>query len=288
MGVMKILLTGATGLIGSSVLTALLAHGHEVVAIVRSDSSAKRASDAGATAVVGDISDATWFAEQLRGVDGAIHTASPGDETSATVDAAVVDAVIDAFGDTPKPYVHTGGIWVHGSGADLTEETPFAAPAIVAWRAAVEERLLASGVHASIVEPAIVYGHGQGIPGVLAAAPRTDDGRLTVLGDGTQHWATVHVDDLAELYVRVLEGAEVAGRVIGASGQNPTVRELAEALAGGEVVDEGADASLERLGAFGEALLLDQQASGAKARSLGWEPSRPSLLDEVRAGRYAV
>ena len=263
MGVMKILLTGATGLIGSSVLTALLAHGHEVVAIVRSDSSAKRASDAGATAVVGDISDATWFAEQLRGVDGAIHTASPGDETSATVDAAVVDAVIDAFGDTPKPYVHTGGIWVHGSGADLTEETPFAAPAIV-------------------------YGHGQGIPGVLAAAPRTDDGRLTVLGDGTQHWATVHVDDLAELYVRVLEGAEVAGRVIGASGQNPTVRELAEALAGGEVVDEGADASLERLGAFGEALLLDQQASGAKARSLGWEPSRPSLLDEVRAGRYAV
>jgi nucleoside-diphosphate-sugar epimerase len=108
------------------------------------------------------------------------------------------------------------------------------------------------------------------------------------VGDGSQHWTTVHVDDLATLYRIVLERGEALGYLVGASGENPTVRELGEARAGDAgVVPESADASRERFGAlFADALLLDQQASGARAKALGWTPKGPSLQDELRSGSY--
>lgn len=283
---MNLLLTGGTGYIGSAVLAALLHDDHQVTALVRSASAAERVAAAGAVPLLGDITDADWLTGQLAEVDGAVHTASPGDATSAEVDRAVADAVIAAFAGTTKPHVHTSGVWVHGSSANVTEETPFAPPEMVAWRGAIEADLLAADVAATILEPAVVYGHGAGIPAMLARAPRTPAGDLTVIGDGSQHWATVHVDDLAELYVLVLE-AEPAVRVIGASGHNPTVRSLAEAIADGPVVGEGAESSRERLGdLLADALLLDQQAPGSKARSLGWSPTRRTLLEEITAGDY--
>lgn len=283
---MDILLTGATGYIGSAVLAALVERGHRVMALVRSGTSASRVEAAGAVALQGDITDVSWLASHLTAAEGAIHTASPGDDTSAAVDAAVVTAVVSAFGGTSKPYVHTGGIWVQGDGHDITEETPIRPPAIVAWREAVEDDLLTADVAATVLEPAVVHGHDAGIPALLASAPRTDDGVLTVIGDGSQHWTTVHVDDLAALYLLVLEGSPV-GRVIGASGHNPTVGELGEAISRGPVAAEGDAASRARLGdLFAEALLLDQQAAGAKARSLGWNPVHPTLVEEIAAGHY--
>ena len=151
----------------------------------------------------------------------------------------------------------------------------------------MESRLAAAELALTIVEPGIVHGHGAGIPAMLASAPRDGEGRLTVIGDGTQHWATVHVDDLAELYARVIERSEPVGRVLGLSGHDATVIELGEALADGPVAAEGVEASRARLGApFADALMLDQQGRGEKARSLGWTPARPSLLEEIRAGAY--
>lgn len=286
---MRIVLTGATGYIGSSVLAALVARGHDVIAPVRSAASAAAATDAGASAVVGDITDPGWFTPLLHDADAAIHLAASRAGDGAQFDGAVADAVIAAFAGTGKPYIHTGGLWIHGPSDDLTEETPFNPPALVAWREGVESRLEAADLELSIVEPGIVYGHGAGIPASLADAPKDAEGRLTVVGDGTQHWPTVHVDDVADLYALIVERPAPAGRVLALSGQNPTVAEIGEALAGGAVVPEGADASRTRLGAgYADALMLDQQGSGAKARALGWSPSRASLLDEIRSGRYAA
>ncbi len=105
---------------------------------------------------------------------------------------------------------------------------------------------------------------------------------MALFGTGEQRWTTVHVDDLADLYVRVLEQAPGGRTYIGVSGHNPTVRELGEAL-GGDVAPEDPAATVERLGGFGEALLLDQQASGSgpRASSAGSRPG-PSLVDELR------
>lgn len=282
---MSILLTGGTGFIGSAVLARLIETGHEVTAVVRSESSAAAVTAAGATAVIGDVTDVDWLSGLLAESDGAIHAAVPSEGSAADFDDAVIDAVIAAFAGTSKRYIHTGGIWTWGSSSTITEESAPNPPALTAWRVARHERLLESGIAASIIAPGIVYGHGKGIPGILAGAPVNADGARLLIGSGEQHWTTIHVDDLADLYVAVLDKGKRGEEYIGASGANPTVRELGEAAAGarGSVVAESDDATRARLGAdFADALLLDQQASGAKARvDLGWAPTRPSLVSEL-------
>jgi nucleoside-diphosphate-sugar epimerase len=280
---MRVLLTGGTGLIGSAVLARLLQRGHEVIAAVRSADAAASVTEAGAHPVVGDLTDTAWLTAQLEAVEGAIHTAAIGHG-----DEAVLAAVLAAFAGTGKRYVHTGGIWTWGDNTEITEDSRRRAPAISAWRDALEERLLASDVRASIVSPAVVYRAGHGIPfKTVAHAPRTAEGALELIGDGEQHWVTVHVDDLAELYVSVLERAPGGQIYIGASGVNPTVRELARAVVGadGMLAPQSVEATRERLGEkYADALLLDQAASGARAQAeFDWHPSRPTLLELIGA-----
>ncbi len=282
---MTILLTGGTGLIGSAVLRRLVADGRAVTAVVRSADSAAAVTEAGATAVEGDLLDVAWFAGVLREHDGAIHTASPGDATSPDLEDAVVSAAVEAFGGTTKPFVHTGGVWTYGDGDDLTEASTPAPPALTAWRRERETRLVDADVAATVVEPGVVHAPGQGIAQVLVHGPRTSEGALQLIGSGQQHWTTVHADDLADLYVAVLDQGSGLGHVLGVSGHSPTVAELGLAVAD-DVVPATREETHARLGeAFGDALLLDQQAFGAKARSLGWTPSRPTLVEELRAGR---
>ncbi|NRQ51121.1 NAD-dependent epimerase/dehydratase family protein [Aeromicrobium stalagmiti] len=280
---MKILLTGGTGLIGSAVLDALVSAGHQVTAIVRSQSSSLKVSDQGATGIIGDLFDAPWLASELRGHDAAIHTAAGSDERDPDLNDAVIAAALDAFGGTDKPFVHTGGIWIYGDNPSISETDEPQPATLTAWRLAGEQRVLDGDIKGSVVQPAVVYGRGAGIPAMLVQAA-AEDGMLTLIGSGDQHWTTVHVDDLADLYVRVLEQAPGGKAYVAASGVNPTVRELGEALTD-TVTPESAEATVARLGLFGEALLLDQQASGERARSeLGWAPSRPSLVEQLTEG----
>jgi nucleoside-diphosphate-sugar epimerase len=262
------------------VLERLVAAGHQVTAVVRSQPSSLAVQDAGASGVVGDLFDAEWLTAELRNHDAGIHTAAGGDERDAALNEAVVTAAIRAFSGTAKPFIHTGGIWVYGNNASIEETSELAPPALTAWRPDGEKRILDADLKGSIIQPGVVYGRGQGIPTMFAP----DNGTVTLFGSGSQHWTTVHVDDLADLYVRVLESAPGGKAYVGASGQNPTVRELGEAT-GAEVVPESDEATIERLSAFGEALLIDQQASGNRAKSeLGWAPSAPSLIELLKAG----
>jgi nucleoside-diphosphate-sugar epimerase len=283
---MNVILTGGTGYIGSAVLRELLAHGHAVTALVRSDSAAEAVRAAGATPAVGDLFDVAWLTEQLRGADALIHTAATGDERSPQLDGGVVDAVAAAG---VLVHVHTGGVWVHGDGDAITEETPFAAPAIVAWRQEIEERALASQTARTvIIEPAIVYGHRKGITRLLAEGPRDASGALELIGSGDQRWGTVHVDDVADLYVRALEHDTARGRYLAAPTAH-TVREIGLAVAD-EVAPSTREATEARLGApFAEALLLDQNVATTRAQDeLGWSPSRPTLVQELQAERVAA
>ncbi|MBN9629157.1 MAG: NAD-dependent epimerase/dehydratase family protein [Actinobacteria bacterium] len=289
---MSILLTGATGYIGSFVLPRLLDEGHAVTALVRDESKAQLVRDAGAAAVVGDATDSALVARLAQESDGVIHLASGHD-----VDPVFIAAVLDGLAGSGKPFVHTGGIWTYGSNPDIAEGSPAAPPAITAWRAANEAVVLgAEGVRGSVVVPSIVYGHGKGLARVIVDAPRGSGvaPALQLIGDGSQHWATVHVDDVAALYVLAFENGAAGEVYIAAGGANPTVRELGELAAraaglDGRVEAESVEQTSARLGAgLAEALLLDQQARGTKARiDLGWEPNGPSLADEILSGSYA-
>jgi len=291
---MKVVLTGATGFIGSHVLEDLLKHGHEVTALVRDAAQADAVAARGATPAVVDLYDAPTVARLLGDADGAVHTASPGDATSANLDSAVVDAVIDAFAGTGKPYLQISGLWIYGANPSITEASAFNAPALVSWKEPIERRVLgATGMRGVVIVSSVAYGDGGGgIPGLLLGSPRDDAGNLIMLGTGQQHWSTVHAADLADFFRRVLEDESARGRYVIGNGVNPTVAELTQAAAvaadapgAGPGSDDEARARLGDY--FAEVLLLDQGTDAARARAeLGWYPSHPSLTDEFRHGSY--
>src|SRR3954454_19041198 len=261
---MKVALTGATGFIGSHVLAELQQHGHEVTALVRNDANAEAVAAKDATPVVVDLYDRSAVVSALRAADGAIHTASPGDETSADLDSAVVDAAIEAFAGTGKPYLHITGAWVYGENTHISEESPIDAPALIAWKEPIAQRALdASDMRGVVIAPGVAYGNGGGaVPGLLLGSPRDDDGKLIMLGTGRQRWATVHVADLADFFRRALEDDSARGEYVIGDGLNPSVAEISEAaaVAAGApgTVPGSEDEARGRLGVLAEVLLLDQ------------------------------
>jgi nucleoside-diphosphate-sugar epimerase len=291
---MKVALTGATGFIGSHVLTDLYKHGHEVTALVRNDDQADIVGARGATPIVVDLYDRPAVGSVFGDADAAIHTASPGDATSADLDAAVVDAAIDAYAGTGKAYIEISGVWVYGANTSITEDSPFQAPALVAWKEPIERRVLGvKDMRGVVVVSGVAYGDGGGgVPGVLLGSPRDAQGNLIMLGTGQQHWPTVHVADIADFFRRVLEQDAARGYYVIGNGLNPTVAELTEAAAvavGAPGAVPGSDEEArKRLGDyFAEVLLLDQGTIAAKARTeLDWSPSHPGLVEEFRYGSY--
>jgi nucleoside-diphosphate-sugar epimerase len=291
---MKVALTGATGFIGSHVMAELTKHGHEVIALVRDDSQADIARARGAIPTVADLYDRSAVARLFGDADGAIHTASPGDASSADMDAAIVEGALTAFAGSGKPFIDISGLWIYGNNASITEESPINAPALVSWKEPIERRVLgARDVRGAVIVSGVAYGDGGGaIPGLLLGSPRDDAGNLIMLGSGQQHWATVHVADLADAFRRVLEDDSAGGRYVIGNGVNSTAAEVTEAAAvavgAPRAVAGSDDEARGRLGsAFAEVLLLDQGTDAAKAHvELDWYPSHPSLVDEFRHGSY--
>jgi nucleoside-diphosphate-sugar epimerase len=145
----------------------------------------------------------------------------------------------------------------------------------------------------AVIVSGVAYGDGGGaIPGLLLGSPRDDQGNLIMLGTGQQHWPTVHVADLADVFRHVFEDDSARGYYVVGDGLNSTVTELTEAAAvaaGAPGAVPGSDEEArKRLGDyFADVLLLDQSTIAAKARTeLDWSPSHPGLVEEFRHGSY--
>src|SRR5580704_5966670 len=173
---MKVALTGATGFVGSHILTELHDHGHQVIALVRDENQADAVAGRGASATVIDLYDRPGVVSLLSDVDGAIHTASPGDATSADLDSAVADAAIEAFAGTGKPYLQISGAWIYGNNLSISEQSPIDSPPLVAWKEPIERRVLAvPDMRGVVIVSSTAYGDGGGgIPGLLLGSPRDD------------------------------------------------------------------------------------------------------------------
>lgn len=293
---MHVLLTGGTGYVGSAVLRRLVDKGHRVTAIARTSQKAAVIRDAGAEPVLADLADRDALRELAAASEGIVHTGTPGDETSATVDEAAISTFLDALRGTNRPLVQTTGVWVHGSGSALNESSRMNSPRISEWRVPLADAVRrAEGVRGTVIAPGLVHGHGGGLLNVVAAGPQdgSDAASLMMIGSGDQHWSTVHVDDLAELYTLALEKAPAGSYFLGVSGST-TVRDISEAVSrsiglGGRVRPEPVAESLDRLGLLGEALLLDQRVtSDAARRALGWNPEGPSILADIEQTSFVL
>jgi nucleoside-diphosphate-sugar epimerase len=291
---MRIFLTGASGYIGTAVAERLRAAGHQVTALARSDASAAKLESAGVQPVRGDFSDPKSVGSAAGSADGVISMATTYDPS---IDGPAVDAILDALAGSNKPFVYTSGIWSHGdTGSKVVDETWPPNPAeLVRWRQKVEDRVLEGakrGIRSVVIRPAIVYGRGGGIPAGFVESARKE-GAARYVGTGKNLWPLVNVDDLADLYLLALEKAPPGTLLLGVSGPSRRVSEIAAAAsrgagAGGRTVATPLEEARKKLGAYADALVLDQQASGRRAQELlGWKPWRPDVLEDIERGSYA-
>ena len=300
---MKLLVTGATGYLGSRVVEALRGRGHQAVGLVRSAEAAAGLRAKGHEAVVGDLDDTAALAAAAAAADGTIHTAfAHGADFMAAVEQErrAVRAMIEAVAGTGKPLVMATATGVVGdTGPEPVDESFPGQPDFPARvRMGVEEdaRAAASrGVRSVVVRPAILlHGHGasQFVPLLVGAARRT--GVAGYPGEGANRIAAAHVDDLALLFVLAAERAP-AGALYNGAGADVSTREMAEAIAAGNPGVRAARLAPEEAaaawGPFPAMLLgIDNRTSGERARAeLGWRPyeTTPTLTDDLATGSYA-
>jgi len=293
---MEIFLTGATGYIGSAVREALQKAGHKVTGLARTAEKAKQLESRGARASLGDLLEPETLMAPARAAGGVIHTANTNDANSAKADRAGVRAILNALEGTGKPFIYTSGVWVLGSTGDkiADEQAPLNPATLVAQRPAVEQEVLGyqgRGVRTIVIRPALVYGRGGSIPKMLVQSAR-ESGATRYVGGGQNRWPFVDVDDLAELYVLALERAAAGSLYHAAHGPSYRVLEVAEAAsmgggANGRTQAVPLDEARKTIGAFADALILDQQVSGEKAKKeLAWSPRAASVLDDLKTGSY--
>ena len=293
---MKVFITGGTGYVGSVLIERLVAAGHEVSALARSDASAAKLEQAGAGPVRGSLADTAVLEASAAAADAVVHAAVDYamTEESSAVELAAVTAFVAGAGaaDAAKPVVYTSTGLVYGFDAarDMSEDAQLPEASAQPVKAAAERIVLgAAGITPVVIRAGLVYGRGGSglITGLIDAARA--NGVATYIGDGENAWRPVHVDDLAELYARVL--ARPAAGVFNAVGDAPfTFRALAEAIAAGADVPAAGipfEQALAAFGPFAHVLSSTSTMTAEKAeRTFGWRPSGASLIDEVRSGSY--
>jgi nucleoside-diphosphate-sugar epimerase len=280
---LRVFVLGGTGSIGSPIVSELIKGGHHVWALARSDVSAAKLAELGATAVAGDIASAERWAVSLPRLDAVIHAACDFSTGMGAIDARLLDVLLPALAAQPnKPrFVYTGGGWLFGAtGNDVaTEETPFRPLPAFAWMVPQLSRILqAPEVDGIVIHPAMAYTPRGGVFHRFARDAGEQDA-IRVVESEQVRWPLVHREDLAGLYLLALERAPAGSSYLGAAIEGLAVGRIARAFAKRfgtrhhEPQIISTDAIAAELGEWARGYALDQRLSGAKARrDLGWSP----------------
>ncbi|WP_156681098.1 SDR family oxidoreductase [Sphingomonas profundi] len=294
---MRVFLTGATGFIGSRVVAELLAAGHHVLGLTRSEAGARQLAEAGAEAHRGALEDPATLASGAAQADAVIHTAFDHDFSrfveNCEKDRRVIGAMADALVGSDRPLIITSGTGLGsvGPGRPAIEQA-------VDWhhpnpRVASEEAGAAAaerGVSVAVVRlPQVHDTEKQGLISPLIELSRAK--RLSAyVGDGGNRWPAAHVGDVARLYRLALERHEAGARYHAVAEEGVPAREIAQVIGAGlgvPVRSLSAEEAAEHFGWLAMFTSLDMPASSAWTRQrLGWKPTGPDLLTDLRAMDY--
>jgi len=216
----RVLVTGATGFVGTAIVRALRRRGHEVVGLVRDRQRGGALEEVGARLAVGDMLQPGTYRPLVADVDAVIMAAQYAAGARLTraalarvgyADGVMAGTLAAACLDHGTRLVYTSGCFNYGDhGADwITEATPFAPSPLGAAHARAVVRLRelhrTRGLDVVALSPGFVYG-----PGGLFKQAFTDQlakGRLRVIGAGHNYWSPVQVDDLAEAFALAVDRA---------------------------------------------------------------------------------
>ena len=293
---MRIFVTGASGWIGSALVPELLGAGHQVLALARSDASAKAVADMGAEVLRGDLDDTGVLRAGALDSDGVIHLAFvvPSVTEAATrTDAAAIETFAASLAGSGKPLIVSGAT-LTTPGRPATERDELVAAGPIAARITNMRAALAAadrGVRTCLVMlPRSVHGRGDRrgfIPQLITAARAK--GVSGYIGDGASRWPAVHVKDAARLYRLAVEHAP-AGAVLNAVGdEGVPVREIAEAIGRHLNLPARALPAEEYGGMLVHILSTDMPASSAITQELlDWHPTHPGLIEDIEQGHYFI
>ncbi|MEU6848939.1 SDR family oxidoreductase [Actinacidiphila alni] len=307
---MRVFVTGGTGHSGSSIIPELIAAGHEVTGLARSDTAAAALSALGAKVRRGDLADLDGLKEAAADSDGVVHVAHRQDlltvggiDAVAAAELPIMLAYGEALAGTGKPLVAAGSIGSPGDlGRPVTEDDP-ALPGGAAYQGTLRVRnvvetavigLADRGVRSSVVRIANIAHSTTDRAGFLVQliALAKEKGYAGYPGDGTNPWNAVHIRDVASLFRLALEKGP-AGKYWHAVAEGAVpLRDIAEAIGTRlhlPVVSVPADVLMVP-GYFGFLANIVTQSYPASnhltREALGWHPTHPTLLADLDNGHY--
>lgn len=288
---MRVFVTGASGFIGSAIVDELIAAGHEVLGLARSDAAAAALVAAGADAHRGSLEDLDSLRHGAQASDAVIHTAFVHDFSkwaeNCELDRQVIEGLGAVLAGSNRPLIVTSGTGVARTpGRATTEED---APNSPIPRVASEEAaaaVQARGGRVLIVRlPQVHDPVKQGLITYMIDVAR-DKGISAYIGDGLNRWPAAHRLDTANLYRLVLEKGSAGARYNAVAEEGVSLRSIAEAIGqrlNVPTVAKAPEEAQEHFGWLAPLVASDVPASSQRTREhLGWRPNGPDLLSDLR------
>jgi len=289
---MKLFVTGANGFIGGSVAVRLIEAGHTVRGLIRDPAKHDAVARTGVEPVLGTLGDAALLTREAEAADAVINAASSDDR-------AAVETLIAALANSGKTLIHTSGSSIVGDEAlgersdrIFDEDTQFTPLPEKAARVAIDRLVLnADGIRGIVLCNSLIYGTGLGAEPQSAQLPRLaslarETGVARHIGRGLNIWSTIHIADVAELFLTALDRAPAGGFYFGENGE-ASFKEMVGAIAtrldlGPPEPWDPADA-IAKLGRQTAVFSLgsNSRVRAKRARALGWAPRHGSVLDWI-------